>query len=110
MFRRLGVFVGGYDLDAAHAVASGEGVDPRLVTDIVGRLVDKSLVVRRTLPTGERWQLLETMREYALEQLDASGEASEAHAGTSPGRPVWPKRSRTSCGRATRGGDPASRQ
>ena len=80
MFRRLGVFVGGYDLDAAHAVASGEGVEPRLVTDIVGRLVDKSLVVRRTLPSGERWQLLETMREYTLEQLDASGEASEAHA------------------------------
>ena len=80
VFRRLGVFVGGFDLDAAHAVASGEGVEPRLVTDIVGRLVDKSLVVRRAMSTGERWQLLETIREYALERLEASGEAPEAHA------------------------------
>jgi len=63
LFRRLAVYVGGFDLDAACAtspdLARGE------VADLLGRLTDKSLVVRR----GSRWQLLETIREFALSRL-----------------------------------------
>jgi predicted ATPase/DNA-binding CsgD family transcriptional regulator len=63
LFRRLSVYVGGFDLDAAGATS------PELVrgevADLLGRLTDKSLAVRR----GSRWRLLETIREFAREQL-----------------------------------------
>jgi predicted ATPase/DNA-binding CsgD family transcriptional regulator len=63
LFRRLAVYVGGFDLDAAWAtspdLSRGE------VADLLGRLTDKSLAVRR----GSRWRLLETIREFALDQL-----------------------------------------
>lgn len=72
MFRRLGAFVGGFDLDAAVAVwpASNRG----MVADLVGRLTDKSLLTHRRGPEGSRWQMLETIRAYALDRLAASGE------------------------------------
>ncbi len=80
LFRRLGVFVGGCTLAAAEAVA--EGGSP--VLDLIGSLVDQSLL-RRDLGHGEdpRYQLLETVREFALDRLEASGEAEatrERHA------------------------------
>jgi len=80
VFRRLGVFAGGFDLDAAASVAGGDGMPANVVVDIVGRLVDKSLVTRRSTPAGDRWRLLETMRAYALEHLATSGEDTEARA------------------------------
>ncbi|WP_427885330.1 ATP-binding protein [Kribbella sp. GL6] len=65
LFRRLAVYVGGFDLQAASAtspeLSRGE------VADLLGRLTDKSLAVRR----GSRWRLLETIREFAREQLTA---------------------------------------
>ncbi|HYB87921.1 MAG TPA: LuxR C-terminal-related transcriptional regulator [Streptosporangiaceae bacterium] len=69
VFRRLSVFVGGFDLDAASAIAS-EG-PPGALADLVGRLADKSLLASAE---GGRWRMLETVRAYALEQLAASGE------------------------------------
>ncbi len=71
VFRRLAVFVGGFDFEAAVAVA-GDGLRPAAVADVVGRLVDKSLVVRRRTPVGDRWRLLETVRAFALERLAQS--------------------------------------
>ncbi|WP_165958971.1 LuxR C-terminal-related transcriptional regulator, partial [Actinomadura sp. KC345] len=69
LFRRLSVFAGGFDLAAAAAVAPGPG--PGAVADLLGRLVDKSLVAR----SGEgRWRLLETVRAFAAERLEASAE------------------------------------
>jgi predicted ATPase/DNA-binding CsgD family transcriptional regulator len=68
-FRSLAVFVGGFDADAALAVAPG------LTVDAFARLVDKSVVVARETPRGRtRYRLLETVREYAHELLVASGE------------------------------------
>ena len=49
-----------------------------VVADVVGRLVDKSLVVRLRTATGDRWRLLETVRVYALERLAESDENDEA--------------------------------
>jgi predicted ATPase/DNA-binding CsgD family transcriptional regulator len=80
LLRRLGVFANGFDLDAVVAVASSDG-DPAAVVDTLGHLVDKNLVVRRPTKDGAtRWQLLETVRSYALGRLGASGEAGDVEA------------------------------
>jgi predicted ATPase/DNA-binding CsgD family transcriptional regulator len=71
LFRRLGVFVGGFTLDAAGAVA-GDGCD---VLAGVSALVAASLVIPATAVGDEaRFAMLETIREYALERLAASGD------------------------------------
>jgi predicted ATPase/DNA-binding SARP family transcriptional activator len=73
LFRRLGVFQGGFTLEAAEAVAQGPPV-----TDLVAgiaTLVEGSLLGRPVEPGQARYRMLETIREYALEQLWAAGEA-----------------------------------
>jgi predicted ATPase/DNA-binding CsgD family transcriptional regulator len=72
-FRRLGVFVGAFDLSAATAIA-GDG-DTARASDLIGRLTDKSLLVHVRQATGSRWQMLDTVHAYAHEQLEVSGEA-----------------------------------
>ncbi len=75
MFRRMAVFLGGFDLDAAQAVAAAHGVERYQVLDQLSLLVDKSLVVSETSRGATRYRLLETMRQYAQEKLGESGEA-----------------------------------
>jgi predicted ATPase/DNA-binding XRE family transcriptional regulator len=72
MFRRAGVFAGGFDLAAAAAICpeSNRG----MVADLIGRLTDKSLLIHRRGPEASRWQMLETIRAYALDRLVDSGE------------------------------------
>jgi predicted ATPase/DNA-binding XRE family transcriptional regulator len=88
LFHRLAVFVtmGGCTLEAAEAVcAAPEGAEP-LATDVLdglGRLVDQSLVQQREEAGEARFGLLQVVREYALERLEASGEGEalrRAHA------------------------------
>jgi predicted ATPase/DNA-binding CsgD family transcriptional regulator len=74
LFRRLSVFVSGFDLTAVAAVVPGR--TNGAVADVLGRLVDKSLVVHQG-GTRSRWRLLETVRAFAADQLDASGERAE---------------------------------
>lgn len=71
LFCRLAVFAGGFDLDAAVAVAAVG--DRGVVADLTGRLADKSLLARLPDVAGSRWRLLETIRAYALHKLAASG-------------------------------------
>jgi non-specific serine/threonine protein kinase len=82
LFGRLGVFVGGCTLEAAEAVcATPEGAEP-LGTDVLeglGALVEHSLVQQREGDGEPRFSLLQVIREYALEQLDASAEAEVLH-------------------------------
>lgn len=76
-FRRLGVFAGDFDLPAAAAVAgagSDEAIGRAAMVDVIGRLTDKNLVVRRTGRAQSTWRLLDLVRDYALERLTASGE------------------------------------
>ena len=75
LFRRLAVFLGGFDLDAAQAVAGGGDVQRYQVLDQLSLLVDKSLVVAENIRDRTRYRLLETVRQYAQEKLGESGEA-----------------------------------
>ena len=75
LFRRLAVFLGGFDLDAAQAVAGGGDVERYQVLDLLTLLVDKSLVVAENSGGRTHYRLLETVRQYALEKLAESGEA-----------------------------------
>jgi predicted ATPase len=80
---RLSVFAGGFTLTAVEAVAASEGIDAMDVLELLAGLVAKSLVVADTHGTHARYQLLETIRQYAEERLDERGEAAaarDAHA------------------------------
>ena len=84
LFRRLAVFAGGFSLEAMEPVATAAS-DPGVeLLDGVASLVDKSLLRRVETPGDEpRFTLLETVREYGLERLAASGDAAateDAHA------------------------------
>jgi len=74
VFRRLGVFAGGFTLELAQRIVSDERVDQWLVLDLLGHLIDKSLVIADG-DAEPRYRLLETTRAFALEQLAASGES-----------------------------------
>jgi predicted ATPase/class 3 adenylate cyclase len=72
LLRRLAVFAGGFTLDAAEAVAAGDEIAAGDVLELLTGLVDKSLV---TLDADAgRYAMLETVRQYAMEKLDASGD------------------------------------
>ena len=80
LFRRLAVFLGGFDLEAAQVVAGGGDVERYQVLDQLTLLVDKSLVVAEHAGGATRYRLLETVRQYALEKLAESGEADAVRA------------------------------
>jgi predicted ATPase/class 3 adenylate cyclase len=96
LFRRLAVFAGGFEIAAAEAMLDlAEDEDDRSsltwittaqdpasgILDLVASLVDKSLLVRQSRnDASTRLSLLETIREYGLEQLAACGETAAAHA------------------------------
>jgi len=81
LFRSLGVFVGGWTLEAAEAVCQAEDDLPIDIMDGVAALVDKSLLQQTVgLDDEPRFMMLETICEYALEQLEARGEAEALRA------------------------------
>jgi predicted ATPase/class 3 adenylate cyclase/DNA-binding winged helix-turn-helix (wHTH) protein len=85
VLERLSVFAGDFDLMAAEVVGATEVVDVLEIADILGSLVDKSLVSTDGEAVGLRYRLLETIRQYAAERLaerkpGAAASASLAHA------------------------------
>ncbi len=84
LFRRLSVFVGGCNLEGVEAVCDTKGDLDLDLLDGMASMVDKSLVQQVEQAKGEtRFLMLETIREYALEKLKASGEEAltkRAHA------------------------------
>jgi tetratricopeptide (TPR) repeat protein len=76
LFARLSVFAGGWTLEAAEAVGQGGDIASEDVLDLLARLVEKSLV-RMDADSG-RYGMLETVKAYAREKLEASGELDGA--------------------------------
>ncbi|SDI19705.1 Predicted ATPase [Actinokineospora alba] len=74
LLRRLGVFRGGFTLDAATRVCAGDRIQAGAVFELLAALVDKSLVQAEDHGPVVRYRLLETIRQYALERLAAAGE------------------------------------
>jgi len=77
LFRRLAVFVGGWTLEAAESVCSGEGVESYEVLDLLTQLVDKSLVIADEQDGAVRYHRLETIRQYARDKLFETKEVSD---------------------------------
>jgi predicted ATPase len=77
---RLSVFADGFALDAAEAVCGSGGIDVLDVADLLGSLVDKSLVVAEPAATALRYRLLETIRLFAAERLAEAGDDEAAAA------------------------------
>ena len=70
LFQRLAVFVGGWALEAAEAVCSGDGIETGEILNLLSQLVDKSLVlVDHSNPRETRYRRLETIRQLAYEKL-----------------------------------------
>ena len=92
VLRTLSVFAGGFTLEAAEAVCASvdadgysTGVSAADVLDLLARLVDQSLVIAdeqgaQSGSDGVRYRMLETVRQYAEEQLTAVGEAHSRYA------------------------------
>ena len=79
VFHRLAVFRGGWSLDAGEAVCGEEGIEPGEVFEVLARLVDQSMVQTEPAADGTvRYRLLETLRHYAAEKLQACGEEALA--------------------------------
>jgi predicted ATPase/class 3 adenylate cyclase len=74
VFGRLAVFVGGFTLDAAEVVAAGSDVDGVDIAGTVWSLVRKSMLVADEQEESTRYTMLETLRQFGLEQLVARGE------------------------------------
>lgn len=78
MLQRLSVFAGGFTLEAASAVCAGAGIVQSQVLDLLGHLVDKSLIMistPRRAVEQTRYRLLESIREYACGKLEETGDA-----------------------------------
>lgn len=73
LWERLSVFSGGFDLHAAESVCAGGEVVDQDVLGLLADLVDKSIVIAEDHAGRQRYRLLETIRQYGLERLRASG-------------------------------------
>ncbi len=80
LLNRLAVFAGGWTLEMAEALCAGSAIADWEVLDLLAGLVDKSLVATAGEGGVQRYRLFETIRQYALEQLAASGEADALRA------------------------------
>lgn len=75
LMNRLSVFAGGWDLEATEAVCAGGTIDSFEIADLLGSLVDRSLVFPENREGAMRYRLLESVRDYARERLAERGES-----------------------------------
>lgn len=74
LWMRTSVFSGSFDLAAAEAICSGDGIKTEDVIDLVAELIDKSILVREEHGRVARYRLLDTLREYGRRKLAVLGE------------------------------------
>lgn len=77
LFRRLSVFPGEFELEAAEAICEGGRIARDDVCDLLARLVDQSLVVPEERDGELRYRVLETIRQYGAERLREAGEETD---------------------------------
>ncbi|MFD6969632.1 ATP-binding protein [Streptomyces sp. NPDC059979] len=75
LWARLSVFAGQFDLDAVEYVCAGPDLPVEDVLDLVGELLDQSLLVREETAAGVRFRMLETVRVYGAGWLESLGDA-----------------------------------
>ena len=96
--------MGGFDLDAAEAIAGNKELHRHQVLDLLTLIIDKSLVVAENAGGGTRYRLMETVRQYALEKLASpvrpTMSATATATTTQPWRRCWTNRPQwdTNCG------------
>ena len=97
LLERCSVFAGGFDLQSSCAVAGSDDVDEYAVLDLLDALVRKSLLIADRSAGRTRYSMLETIRQFAEEQLVARGRGdrgSDAHARQFAWvRPTWSPKS-----------------
>jgi predicted ATPase/DNA-binding XRE family transcriptional regulator len=81
LFRRTSVFAGGFSLEAAEAIGATDEIGAGDILELLGLLVEQSLVAAQLEGDGTRYRMLEPIRQYALERLEESGVAEEARQG-----------------------------
>jgi predicted ATPase len=71
LFDRVSIFAGSWTLEAVEDVCSADGIASEDMPELLGLLVDRSMVILETAPDGRgRYHMLETLREYASERLE----------------------------------------
>jgi predicted ATPase/DNA-binding CsgD family transcriptional regulator len=74
LWARTAVFAGGFDLNAAEQVGSGDGIAPDQVFALIAGLVDKSVLTRSHHGSVARYSMLEPIRQYGRDQLRSAGQ------------------------------------
>ena len=77
LLRRVSIFSGGFTVELAEEICAWAPLDPADVLDLLGMLVSKSLVAAEQVETGQRYRLLETIRDYAAERARMVAEDGE---------------------------------
>lgn len=89
LLRRLAVFTGPFSLDVVERVCTDDRVPASSVVDVLGALVDASMVVDDRTMQWARYRLLETVRVYAADRLDEAGEAQTMRTRHAHGYLQW---------------------
>ncbi|GIH99527.1 ATP-binding protein [Planobispora takensis] len=74
LWARLSVFAGDFELDAARYVCAGDSLPAESIMDLVSSLVEKSILLSEGTPSGHRYRLIDTLRQYGEEWLEKLGE------------------------------------
>ncbi|MEO3858802.1 ATPase [Acrocarpospora sp. B8E8] len=80
MWARLAVFAGDFELDAARYVCAGESLAADRILEVITGLVDKSVLLSYSTVSGQRYRLIDTLRQYGEEWLDKLGETDTLKA------------------------------
>lgn len=74
LWARLSVFAGDFELDSARYVCAGDGLQADNVMNVISGLVEKSVLLSHSTRSGQRYRLIDTLRQYGEEWLDKLGE------------------------------------